>query len=147
MKVILLENIERVGKAGDVVTVAEGFARNYLVPKNKAKPATPGNMKMLDALKKKSLEEEKKILDEAKALADKLSTLSLTINAQAGEEDKLFGSVSNDTIASALAEAGINIDKKDIFLEEPIKKLGVYQAAVKLHPEVKASLKVWVVKK
>lgn len=147
MKVILLENIDRLGKMGDVVTVKEGYGRNFLLPKNKAKPATPGNMKMLEQLKKKQAEEEAKKTQSARAIADKISNLSLTISAQAGEEEKLFGSVSNDMISEALAEEGVNIDKKDILLDEPIKKLGVYQVVVKVHPEVKANLKVWVVKK
>ena len=147
MKVILLKTIDRLGKAGDIVTVKEGYARNYLVPNKKAKEATSGNMKILDALKKKQTQEEAKVLGEARKLADKISNLSLTIASQAGEEEKLFGSVSSDDIASALAEQGINIDKKEIILDEPIKKLGVYQVAVKVHPEVRATLKVWVVKK
>lgn len=147
MKVILIENVSRLGKIGDVVSVKEGYARNFLIPKNKAKIATDGNMKMLEALKKKQAIEDKKILDEAKGLAEKLASLSLTIGAQAGEEDKLFGSVSNDMISEALAEEGIKIDKRDIVLEEPIKKLGAFQVVVKLHPEVKANLRVWVVKK
>lgn len=147
MKIILLENVERVGKTGDVVSVKEGYARNYLIPKNKARVATPGNMKMLEILNKKKALEENKRLEELKALADKISNLSLTISAQAGEEEKLFGSVSNEMISEALAEEGIKIDKKDIVLDEPIKKLGVYQVTVKVHPEVKATLRIWVVKK
>lgn len=147
MKIILLENIDRLGKAGEVVTVKEGYARNYLIPNKKGKTATPGNLKILDLLKKKVLAEENKILDGARAAADKISNLSLTISAPSGEEEKLFGSVSNDMIAEHLALEGINIDKKDIVLEEPIKKLGVYQVAVKVHPQVKATLRIWVVKK
>ncbi len=147
MQVILLENIERLGKLGDIITVKKGYARNYLIPRNKAKPATPGNMKILETLKKKAALLDKARLEEVKVLSDKISTLSLTISAPAGEEEKLFGSVSNDMIADALKEEGINIDKRDIILDEPIKKLGVYQVVVKVHPEVKASLRVWVVKK
>lgn len=147
MKVILLENIDRLGKAGDIVNVKEGFARNYLLPKDKAKQATAGNMKLLDALKKKRQEEENKVLEAAKSLADKLSNFSLTISALAGEEDKLFGSVSSEMIQNALAEENIKIDKKDILLDEHIGKLGVYQVTVRLHPEVKSALKVWIVKK
>lgn len=147
MKVILLDNIEKLGKTGDVVSVEEGYARNYLIPKNKAKTATPGNMRILEALKKKEELKEAELLKEAQALCDKISNLSLTISANAGEEEKLFGSISNEAIADALREEGINIDKKDIVLDEPIKKLGVYQVAVKIYPEVKASLRVWVVKK
>ncbi|OGW85854.1 MAG: 50S ribosomal protein L9 [Omnitrophica bacterium RIFCSPLOWO2_01_FULL_45_10] len=147
MKIILLENIDRLGKTGDIVMVKEGYGRNYLIPKNKAKPATPGNMKILESLREKEAEEINKKLGEAKALADKISGLSLTINVESGEEEKLFGSVSNATIQDALAQEGINIDKKDIILDEPIKKLGVYQVVVNVHPEVKADLRVWVVKK
>ena len=147
MKVILLDTIDRLGKAGDVVTVKEGFARNYLIPNKKAREATAGNMKILDSLKKKQAEEDAKKLTEIKALAEKLAALSLEIPAQAGEEDKLFGSVSAEAIAEALSAVNITIDKRDIILEEPIKKLGLYQVTVKLHPEVKANLKVWIVKK
>jgi len=147
MKVILLDAVEKLGKAGDIVTVKEGYARNFLIPKNKAKPATPANMQILEVLKKKALAEEAKQLAEAKAFADKISALSLTISAQAGEEEKLFGSVSNDAIAEALAQEGVTVDKRDIVLDEPIKKLGVYQVSVKVHPEVKANLRIWVVNK
>lgn len=147
MKMILLQNVDRLGKIGDVVTVKEGYARNFLIPQKKASVATAGNMKLLEALKKKKDAEDKKKLDEAKALADRLALLSLTIAAEAGEEEKLFGSVSNEMISKALAEEKIVIDKKDIVLEEPIKKLGVFQVTVKVHPEVKAALRVWVVKK
>jgi large subunit ribosomal protein L9 len=147
VKVILLNTIDRLGKAGEIVSVKEGYARNYLIPNNKARVATPGNMKILDALKKKQAAEELKKLEEAQILAGKISSLSLTITAQAGEEEKLFGSVSNEDIAGSLAEQGITIDKKEIVLDEPIKKLGSYQVTVKIHPEVKANLRVWVVKK
>ena len=147
MKVILLDTIARLGKTGDVVTVKEGFARNYLIPNKKAREATAGNMKILDSLKKKQAEEDTKKLAEVNALAEKLVSLSLTIPAQAGEEDKLFGSVSGEAIAEALSAENIKIDKRDIILEEPIKKLGLYQVTVKLHPEVKVNLKVWIVKK
>lgn len=147
MKVILIENINRVGNIGDIVDVSNGYARNYLIPKNKAKVASPGNMKIMESLKKKKAAEDAKILAEAKALADKISALSLTISAQVGEEEKLFGSVSNDDISEALSEEGIKIDKRDILLDEPIKKLGVYQVMVKVNPEVKANLRVWIVKK
>lgn len=146
MKVILLENIDKLGRIGDVITVKEGYARNFLLPGKKAKEATPGNMKILDGLKKKQAEEDAKKLKDAQALASKIGAMSLTINAQAGEEDKLFGSVSSEMISASLSTEGIFVDKKDISIEEPIKKLGVYQVVIKIHPEVKASLKVWVVK-
>jgi len=147
MKVILLQNVERLGKIGDIVNVKEGFARNFLIPQKKAAIATEGNVKLQEALNKKKEAEEKKRLDASKVLAEKIGALSLTISAEAGEEEKLFGSVSNDMISKALADEGIKIDKKEIVLDEPIKKLGVFQVIVKVHPEVKATLRVWVVKK
>jgi len=147
MKVILIENVDRLGSMGDIITVKNGYARNYLIPNNKARQATPGNMKILESLKKKRQAEDDKKLTDAKAIADKISNISLTIPAEAGEEEKLFGSVSNDMIAEALAVEGIKIDKRDILIDEPIKKLGVYQATVKIIPEVKANLRVWIVKK
>ena len=147
MKVILLQNVDRLGKIGDIVTVKEGFARNFLIPQKKAAIATEGNVKLREALEKKKAAEEKKALEAAKALAEQMGALSLTISAEAGEEEKLFGSVSNDMIAKALADEKIVVDKKDVILEEPIKKLGVYQVTVRIHPEVKAVVRVWVVKK
>lgn len=147
MKVILLDDIERLGKKGEVVTVKEGYARNYLIPNKKASPATGGNMKVLEALKKKEAAETAKQVEAARALANRISNLSLTISAQAGEEEKLFGSVTPDTVSDALRDEGITIDKRDVLIEDPIKKLGVYQVAVKVHPEVKATLRIWIVKK
>ena len=147
MKVILLQTVDRLGAAGEVITVKEGYARNYLIPKNVAKEATAGNMKIMEALKKKQAEEDARRLTEIKTLAERLSVLSLTIPAQTGEEGKLFGSISNEDISEALAIENIKIDRRDILLEEPIKKLGSYQITVKLHPEVKANLKVCIVKK
>ena len=146
MKVILTQAIDRLGKAGDIVNVKDGYARNYLFPKNAAKEATPGNMKILDSLKKKQALEDAKRLNEGKALAEKIAALSITISARAGEEEKLFGTVTTEMISAALGNEKITVDKKDIVLDEPIKKLGVYQVGVKVHPEVKASLRVWVVK-
>ena len=146
MKAILIQTVDRLGKAGDIINVKEGYARNYLFPKNIAKEATPGNMKILDSLKKKQALSEAKRLDEAKALAQMIAALSITISARAGEEEKLFGTVTTEMISAALGAEKITIDKKDIVLDEPIKKLGVYQVGVKVHPEVKASLRVWIVK-
>ena len=146
MKIILTEDIDRLGRAGDIVAVKEGYARNYLLPKGKAKPATDANMKAIAALKTKTAAKENSIKEEAKALAERLTVLSITISAAAGEEEKLYGSVTNETISSALKSEGFDIDKKDIILDSPIKKLGVYQVVVKVHPEVKADLRIWVVK-
>ena len=146
MKVILIQSIDRLGKIGDIVNVKDGYARNYLFPKKIAQEATSGNMKILDSLKKKQALEDAKRLDEAKALAQKIAALSITISAKAGEEEKLFGTVTTEMISLALGNEKVAIDKKDIVLDEPIKKLGVYQVGVKVHPEVKASLRVWIIK-
>lgn len=146
MKVILTQTIDRLGKAGDCVNVKDGYARNYLFPKKMAKEATLGNIKSLESLKKKQAAEDEQILKDARELADRLSALSVTISAKAGEEEKLFGAVTADMVSSALDAQGIRIDKKDIIIDEHIKKLGVYQLVVKVHPQVKASLRVWIVK-
>ena len=146
MKVIILEDVARLGKIGEIVTVKEGYARNYLIPQGKAKPATPGNMKILGMIKKKRDAEDKVKLDAAKALADKLAALSLTMSANSGEEDKLFGSISNDMISEALSVEGLKIDKRDIDTGEQIKRLGAYNVSVKVHPNVKATLKILVIK-
>jgi ribosomal protein L9 len=147
MKVILLEAINKLGKVGDVVTVKEGFARNFLIPQNKARLATAGNMKTLESLKKKEAVETAKQIEAARAIANKIASLSITISAEAGDEDKLFGSITSETVSDALKEEGVVIDKKDVIIEEPIKKLGVFQITIKVHPEVKASLRLWIVKK
>lgn len=147
MKLILMQDVDKLGHAGDIVNVKEGYARNFLLPNNKAKAATPGNMKLLDARKKKEDLENERKAEAARALANKLSNISLTISMEAGEEDKLFGSVTGEMISDRLKDEGIEIDKKDIVIEEPIKKLGVYQVVARIHPMVKATLRVWIVKK
>lgn len=146
MKIILLSDIKDLGKMGEVVNVKEGYARNYLIPKKMVKEATPGNMKTLDGILKKREAAEAKLLAEANELAGKISALSITIPAQAGEEDKLFGSISSDMISEALSGEGLKIDKRDIDTGEQIKKLGAYTVSVKVHPNVKATLKVLVIK-
>lgn len=146
MKVILTQNVDRLGRAGDCINIKDGFARNYLLPKNMAKEATPGNIKALESLKKKQVLEDSARLSEAKALAERIQNLSITISAKAGEEEKLFGAVTVEMISKAFEAEGISIDKKDIIVDEPIKKLGVYQVGAKVHPEVKATLRIWIVK-
>jgi large subunit ribosomal protein L9 len=146
MKVILTKTIDALGRAGDCVNVKDGYARNYLFPKNLALEATPGNIKTLESLKKKQAVEDENKLNEAKAMAEKMASLSITIGAKAGEEEKLFGAVTTEMISKALEAERILVDKKDIVIDEPIKKLGVYQVSVKIHPQVKATLRVWIVK-
>jgi len=146
MKVILVEEIPSLGRIGDVVKVADGYGRNYLIPQKKAMEATSKNIKKLEhdeGLTKSILDKTKK---EAERIADKIEALSCTITKRAGEEDKLFGSVTTMDIKKNLTGEGIDIDRKKIVLDEPIKKLGDFIVPIKLHQEVTADLKVSVVK-
>jgi len=146
MKVLFIENVENIGKRGEIKEVKNGLARNYLLPQKLALRATHSNIKSwevrLNALKLK----DAKVLEDAQAIADSLSNVALTIQVKAGEEDKLFGSVTSQNIADSLNEKGFNIDKKDVQLKDPIKELGNYNIAVKVHPEVTTSIVVDVVK-
>ena len=147
MKIILKQDVEKLGQRGDVLEVATGYARNFLLPQSLALKATPQNIEILERQKEKEVKELEKEKKEAELLGEKVEKLSCTLSRQAGEDDKLFGSVTAGHIASALKKEGIEIDKKDIELEKPIKELGVYTVLVGLPYEVKAKLKVWVVKK
>ena len=147
MKVILIEDVQKLGTMGEIVQVKDGYARNFLFPRKLAKSATDSNLRIIEDIKRKkvaALAKEKKLAEE---LRDKISFVSCTIAAEAGEDDKLFGSVTAQDVARAFEEEGFSIDKRKIILEEPIKKLGVYHVAVKLHPEVTGEVKVWVVKR
>ena len=146
MKVILKEDVDRLGKVGDVVTVAPGFARNFLLPRGAAYEATPQNLNRIETEKKRYAKNQTKQRQEAEATAAKLGALSLTIRHQSGENDRLFGTVTTMDIAAALEGEGLTIDKRQISLDEPIKTLGIYTVAVKLHADVAAAVKVWVVK-
>lgn len=145
MKVILREDVKSLGQMGEVVNVAEGYARNFLLPKNFAVEANTKNLKEFEHNKKVINERAAKVKATVKSLADKLSAVSLTIKAKTGEDDRLFGSVTNMNIADALAAEGFDIDKKKIVLDEPIKRLGEYSVTVKLHSELSAEVKVHVV--
>jgi large subunit ribosomal protein L9 len=146
MDVILMQNVEDLGQMGDTITVARGFARNFLVPKGLAVLATEGHRKLVAEHMK--LESKRDDLRKASAeeLAAKLGELSCTITVQAGEDDKLFGSVGPRDIAEALKNDTNEFDYKQIVLTEAIKQLGVYSVPVKLHSEVEVIAKVWVVK-
>jgi large subunit ribosomal protein L9 len=146
MEVILKEDIDNLGEAGKVVHVAAGYARNYLLPKKFAVKATPENMAIVKKRQSQMKTRELKAQKECEELAAQLERLSLTFSRKAGEGDRLFGSVTNSDIASALENEGVRIDKRKITLEEPIKALGIYKVPLKLHPAVTAHLKVWVVK-
>jgi len=148
MEVILNQDVNKIGKAGSVVKVKDGFARNFLIPNNMAVPVTAGNLKKLEQEKAKKTLQLEQIKEEAEELKIKLANFSLTMAALAKEEDeKLFGSISAHEIVNALKEEGFEIDKSCIMLDEPIKALGIYEVPIKLHQEVETKIKVWVVKK
>jgi large subunit ribosomal protein L9 len=147
MKVILHEDVPDLGGIGDIVSVANGYARNYLIPKNIAVKASTKNAQQLNHQKRLVETHKAKIAQNASELAAKLENVSCTIPVLVGEQDKLFGSVSARDVEEALASEGFSISRRKIILEEPIKSVGVYTATIRLHEEVKAKLKVWVVAK
>ena len=147
MKVILQENVEGVGHLGDLLDVSDGYARNYLFPRKKALEANPRNVKALEHAKRVMAEKAKKEKMEIEGFAKKISTVSLTMTAQVGKDDKLFGSVTAKDIAEGLAEKGFTVDRRKIQLGQPIKELGTFAVPIKLHHEVTASVSVTVVKK
>lgn len=146
MKVILQENLENLGNIGDVVKVAPGYARNFLIPKGFALLANEKNTKALAHAKRQLEYKKDKMLEQAKAFAAKIEAITLNLVHQAGDEGKLFGSVTNMELAEQLKLQGIEIDRKKIVLADPIKQLGEYSVAVKIQPEVTATLKVTVSK-
>lgn len=146
MEIILKEDVEKLGKAGDVVNVKPGFARNYLMPRKLAVESNAANLKLIEFDKKKAEKRVSEELKGAEELAKKLANLSCSIPVKVGDDEKVFGSVTSADIAKVLESEGLNIDKKKIGLEEPIKALGVYTVPVKIHKDVTAQLKVWVVK-
>jgi large subunit ribosomal protein L9 len=146
MKVILRQNFEPLGQIGDLVNVKDGYARNYLIPRGIAYTALKGNIKALEEEKKIAAKKLQQELTIAELLSTELEKVSVTIPVQVGEEDKIFGSVTNQMIADALKEKGYNIDRRKIEIEEPIKALGIYGIKVKLHANVDAKIKVWVVR-
>lgn len=147
MKVILLRDEKSLGRAGEEISVKDGYARNYLIPQKIVLEACPGALRVLEQKKLQKERRDKKVKEEYVKFAEKIAAVSCTISVESGEEDKLFGSVTSDMIAESLCAEGIEVDKKKINLEEPIKSLGVYNVEVRLHPEVKAQVRVWVVKK
>lgn len=147
MKVILIEDIDKLGKLGDVVEVKKGYARNFLFPRNLAIEAGDRSLKVLEEKKKKRAEQLAKEKTEVEELAKRIGNISCTIPMAAGEDDKLFGSVTTEHIREAFLSEGIKIDKRQIHLTEPIKKLGVYQIEIKLPPEIVAATRIWVVRK
>ena len=145
MQVILREDIDKLGKIGDLVKVADGYARNFLVPGKKAIEATPKNLNAMNHAKKMVSDRLRKLKKEAAADADRIKSLSVTIKAKVGEEGKLFGSVTSMDIVEAMKAQGVVIDKRKLVLDEPIKRLGDFTITVKLHSDVTADFKVTVV--
>jgi len=146
MKIILRQDVESLGKAGETVNVKAGHARNFLIPQKFAYPATRSFAKVFDEEKKLQENRDARASVQAEQLAAKLGNLSLETSVKVGEEDKVFGAVTAADIAALLAAKGYEIDKRDILLEEPLKALGIYNIPVKVAPEVKAEVKVWVIK-
>lgn len=146
LEVVLTQDDPKLGKRGDVVKVSAGFAKNFLIPNNRARAATLSNLKAFEAEKARRVKSEAERLASAKERAARIEQTSVTIQVQAGEGEKLYGAVTAQDIASACAAEKLVIDKKEIHLEEPVKKLGSYQVDIKLHPQVHAKLRFWVVK-
>lgn len=148
VNVILRENLEKLGEAGDVVSVKPGFARNYLLPQGLAYEATESNVRALEEEQRRAEQRAKRDFLEARRRASALEDVSLTFQARAGEESKLFGSITSADIADRLNEQGLDfvVDKKDIDLDEPLKQLGVYNVPIRLHADVRPEVKIWVIK-
>ncbi len=146
MEVILREEVEKLGRRGDVVKVAAGYARNYLLPKRLAVAANESNKKIVEQEKQAYLRRESKEIGDATDLAKMMGSVEVTIAQKAGENDQLFGSVTAQDIVAALEKAGYTIDRKKVNLAEPIKALGDYKVTVKLHREVSVELPVHVIK-
>lgn len=147
MKVILRDDIEGRGKTGEAIEVKAGYARNFLIPRNLAIPASKGNLRAIDEVRKQKEIRDKKTRRESEVIKDRIENLSLTAEVAVGEDEKLFGSITAQNVAELLAKEGITIDRRKIGLPENIKSLGVYTVPVKIDAEVTANLKVWVVKK
>ena len=145
MQVILRERLENLGAAGDIVDVKPGYARNYLIPKGLAYEASQANVRRLEAERAAQDRRDAATLDEARERAKALEGVSLTFHARAGQEGKLFGSITSADIAERLAEQGVEIDRRTIELDEPIKTLGVSRVPVRLHPQVRPEIQVWVI--
>lgn len=148
IKVILRQDVKELGASGDVVTVKPGFARNYLLPNGLAFEATAANLKQVEDEKRRTEAKAKTARLEASRRGAQLENISLTFHANAGEEGKLFGSITSGDIADRLKEQNLDfeVDRRDIELDEPIKALGVYTVPIRLHQDVKPAIKVWVIK-
>jgi large subunit ribosomal protein L9 len=147
MKLILRQNVNKLGDAGEIVDVKPGYGRNYLIPQGKAVMATEGALKQRRRMQEKAERRAERTVQDAREMAERLENISVTISVQAGEEDRIHGSVTTRDIADALAERDIDIDRKNITIDQEIHTLGEYTATVDLIAELKPQIKVWVVKK
>src|SRR5208282_4643619 len=147
MNIILMQNVEKLGQVGDVVKVKNGYARNYLLPRQLGVVATTGNIKRIEKEKAKRLAIDEAQKKEAQQRAESLSKVSLTITVEVNDQEKLYGAVSEAEILEALEAEGQKIDKKALVLEKPIDDLGIFEIGVKLHPQVIAKIRLWVTKK
>jgi len=147
MEVILSQDVQALGKLGEVVKVKNGYARNFLIPRKLAFVATPANLKRIEQQEKKQRVQHEQEKQEAKVLAEKLSKASCTLSVEVNDLDKLYGAISETDIASALEIEGFTVDKKKIVVEKPIEELGIFEVGVNLHPEVTAKIRLWVTKK
>jgi large subunit ribosomal protein L9 len=146
MKLILREDVNKLGDAGDMVEVRAGYGRNYLIPQGKAMMATEGALKRLERMKEKAERRAELTIEAAQDMADRLDTTSVTIPVSVGEDERIHGSVTNQDVADALDQRDITIDKRKISLDQDIKTLGEYTATINLVAEIKPQIKVWVVK-
>jgi large subunit ribosomal protein L9 len=146
MKLILRKDIEKLGKVGDVINAKDGYARNYLIPRDIAFVANESNVKALEEEKKQVARKTEKEKKSSEALAGELEKISVTIKMKVGEDEKLFGSVTSQMIADALKEKGVNLDKRQIELEDTLKSLGIFDVNVKLAGGVAGKVKVWIVR-
>jgi large subunit ribosomal protein L9 len=146
MEIILREDVDKLGQRGDMVKVASGYARNFLLPRNLAVAATESNKKIVEQQRQAHLRKDAKLVTEAQELGKMMGSVSVTIRQKAGENDQLFGSVNSNDIAVALEKLGYTIDRKKVHLEEPIKTLGDFHVSVRLHKDVSIDVPVHVVK-
>lgn len=144
-EVVLMTDVQGVGLQGEVVRVAEGYARNFLLPRNLAAPVTEATRRKLEKVRKIREEQDSKELESAQSFVKSIEQVSCTIPVKTGEGGKLFGSVTVPDIVSALKAQGIEVDKHQIDLSEPLRELGVFNIPIKVHPKVQATLKIWVV--
>lgn len=146
MKLILKEDVDKLGESGDIVDVKPGYGRNYLIPQGKAIMATEGSLKQLEAIKETAERRAELTVEAAKEMAERLETTSVTIPVSVGEDERIHGTVTNQDIAEALAERDIEIDRRKIEIDQDIKTLGEYTATINLLGDLKQQIKVWVVK-